>query len=132
MKKIKSFNQLGFIIWAIIIGLICWWWYYRVHFYKGGPVYTYRIVDGLYEVRYNLSRGGVLATDLYACYLTDSINFREYVGRYDEKEKYLFTKIGVDTIKAVKYTRRIRYDKYLPLDSAFYAISYLKKSREFD
>ena len=95
-------------------------------------MFRYKISDGLYEEKYVLSKGGVLANDLYACYLTDSVSFREYVGRYDAKEKYVFIKIEKDSVKAVKYSRRIHYGKYIAIDSSFYSISLLRKTGNFD
>jgi hypothetical protein len=118
---------------AIVFTIVAsWYWYWRVHFAKDEFSNSYEIEKGIYEEVFILSRGGVLANDLYACYLTDSVNFRKYVDRFDNKEKYRFYKVDKNTIMAVKYSFRVDYKSFLPIDSTFYSINFLKEENDFD
>lgn len=67
----------------------------------------------------------------FSYYVTDSVNFRKFIGECDEKELYKCKVIG-DTIKAVKYSRRIYYGKETPIDSAIFSITGLKKEGDFE
>ena len=45
---------------------------------------TFRLDTSLYIEKYKvLSGGGATTCDVYACYITDSVNFRKYIGEED-------------------------------------------------
>jgi hypothetical protein len=112
--------------------LLIWKWYYNNHYNKESHKFSSIISDGIYEEVFLLSASGVLANDLYSCYITDSINFRKFVGRFDNKEKYIFDLANRDTIKSVRYSRRIYYGKSIPIDTLYFSISKLKEEGDFD
>jgi hypothetical protein len=85
----------------------------------------------IFKEKFETFGGGVLMTNDYAYYLTDSLTFRKFVGQCDEKELYRFALTG-DTIIAVKYSRHIQYPKETAIDSAFFSIKELKKDGDFE
>jgi hypothetical protein len=98
------------------------WKCHRVVFYnKNRHLHTDEIGNGIYEERFKPFNGGVLMTDTQSYYLTDSTNFRILLGQCDEKELYRCSVMG-DTIKAVKYSRRIYYGRETAIDSSFFSI----------
>ncbi|WP_233877762.1 hypothetical protein [Dyadobacter sp. CY323] len=70
-------------------------------------------------------------TNDYSYYVTDSVTFRKFIGQCDEKELYKCEVLG-DTIKAVKYSRRIRYGKEIAIDSVYFSIKSLQNDGRFD
>jgi hypothetical protein len=118
---------------AIFIGLIfATWKCHRIVFYnKNRHLNTDEIGDGIYEERFKTFNGGVLMADTQSYYLTDSTNFRILLGQCDEKELYRCSAMG-DTIKAVKYSRRIYYGRETAIDSSFFSIKNLKKGGDFE
>ncbi len=67
----------------------------------------------------------------YSYYVTDSLTFRKFIGQCEDKELYKCVVIK-DTIKAVKYSRRICYRKEIAIDSIFLSIKALTKEGDFD
>ena len=80
--------------------------------------------EGIFEENFQPFKGGVLMSDTYSYYLTDSINFRILLGQCDEKEMFRCTTTK-DSIKAVKYSRRIYYGRDIAVDSVFFSIKNL-------
>jgi hypothetical protein len=100
-------------------------------FNKDHHLNTFLLGKELYEEKFQPFSGGVLMSDTYSYYLTDSTSFRILLGQCDEKELYRCKVLG-DTIKAVKYSRRIRYGKETAIDSVFFSIKALKKEGDFE
>ena len=127
MKKRTIIKSLIFV--TLIIGIYkC----HKVLFYnKNKHLHTDSLGSNIYEERFKPFSGGVLMTDTYTYYLTDSTNFRILLGQCDEKELFKCIVLG-DTIKAIKYSRRIYYGKEIPIDSVIYSIKELKQKGNFD
>lgn len=100
-------------------------------FNKDNHLNTFVLGKGIYEEKFQTFSGGVLMNDTYSYYLTDSTKFRILLGQCDEKELYRCNVFG-DTIKAVKYSRRIHYGKETAIDSVFFSIRMLRKKGGFD
>ncbi len=127
MKR-KVVIKIGLVI---VLSLFVWRWYYNIHYKKDNHQFTKKLSVGLYEEVFLLSSGGVLGSDLYSCYLTDSMSYRKFIGRFDNKEKYVIEQLNSDTIKAIKYSRRIHYGSSVPIDSVTYSIKELKREGKF-
>lgn len=66
---------------------------------KGKHVFTSKICNNIYVEGYRTYEGGALGSNITAEYLTDSINFRVYVGSFDLSEsKYAFECKNKDTL----------------------------------
>jgi amino acid transporter len=62
---------------------------------------------------YCIYGGGALGSDMNSLYLTDSLNFRKYIGTYDEEEGMITTKCKGDSIfveKTEKTTQSFKID----------------------
>ncbi len=102
-----------------------------VFFNKANHINTFILGEGIFEEKFQPFSGGVLMSDTYSYYLTDSTKFRTLLGQCDEKERYRCIVKG-DSIRAVKYSRRIKYGKEIPIDSVIYSISKLKRDGNFE
>lgn len=127
MRK-KRINKIA--IFVILIFAV-WKCHRAVFFNKNNHLHTDVIGGGIYEERFRPFNGGVLMTDTKSYYLTDSTNFRILLGQCDEKEVYKCTVIG-DSIKAVKFSRRIYYGRETAIDSIYFSIKELKNEGNFE
>jgi hypothetical protein len=131
MQEMKKKAIISVIIF-VALSLIIWRYYKSTYDNKENHEFSKEIRHGIYEEVFLLSSGGGLATDSYSCYLTDSLSFRKFVGKFDNKEKYLINPVGIDSIKVVKYSWRIHYGIATPIDSALFSIKELKKEGDFE
>jgi len=97
---------------------------------KKKHVGTVKIGEHLYNEIYQVYAGGVLANDSYSDYLTDSVNFRKYVGTvyYDDEKNYCKL---IDSNTVLVYRLNIR-NKNDTLEKKIYLLSDLKKEGKFD
>ncbi|NBB26982.1 hypothetical protein GVN22_01590 [Cellulophaga sp. BC115SP] len=102
-----------------------------VFFNKTNHINTFSLGEGIFEEKFQPFSGGVLMSDTYSYYLTDSVSFRILLGQCDEKELYRCIATG-DSIIAIKYSRRIYYGKEIAVDSIFFSINTLKKQQKFE
>lgn len=96
---------------------------------KKNHLNTIKINDHLYYEIYKITSGGTLASDTYSDYLTDSVNFRKYVGTvyYDDEQNRW--KI-IDSNTVLVYRLNIRNND--TLEKKIYIISDLKKEGKFE
>jgi hypothetical protein len=127
MKKRIIIKTLVFLV--ILFGI--WKCHNNLFYNKHNHLHTDALGEGIYEERFKPFSGGVLMTDTYSYYLTDSTNFRILLDQCDEKELYRCYVLE-DTIKAIKYSRRIHYGRETPIDSVFFSIKRLKQEGKFD
>ncbi len=83
---------------------------------------------------YCIYRGGATTTDLNAVYLTDSANFRHYIGQYDEGDQAIKINCNGDSVVAVKTTIEgisTKWTNPLVLDSKSFSLNYLTKEHSF-
>lgn len=73
-------NKKFFVVLIMVFLIICCSSCKRQHVY----VDTETIDDSLYMETYQIYFGGVFDGDAYAIYLTDSTNFRAYLGDYND------------------------------------------------
>jgi len=97
---------------------------------KKNHISTLQVDKHLFYEIYKITSGGTLASDTYSDYLTDSVNFRKYVGTVyydDEQNRYKL----IDSNIVLVYRLNIR-NKNDTLEKKIYIISDLKKEGKFD
>ncbi len=122
-------NKKKVVIKVVVFVMLAFGFYkfHRIMFYnKTNHLNTFILGEGIFEEKFQPFSGGVLMSDTYSYYLTDSTRFRILLGQCDEKELYRCMVKG-DLIKAVKYSRRIHYGKEIPIDSLYFSIIKLKE-----
>lgn len=89
------------------------------------------IIDSnLYRERFLVYSGGALANDSYSYYLTDSVNFRKYIGTIYYDDEQLYCK-SLDSNKILVY-RAKRNNENDTMEKKIYIISDLKKEGKFE
>lgn len=89
---------------------------------------TFNLGDSLYVEKYELYTLGNTPSGEYAEYLTDSINFRKYIGMYNDYSLFKYQKNGgVLIIKTIN-----RQDSLKIYETKSYQISVLKKTHSFE
>lgn len=79
---------------------------------------------------YFIHGGGAMGSDLISIYLTDSVNFSEYIGTYDDEEEMISTRCKGDSINIEK---TINTRSYPAINSTkTYSLKLLKKAHHFD
>lgn len=91
---------------------------------------TVNVCDHLYVENYSIYKGGVQGGDIHSNYLTDSNNFRIFIGTYDDSRVFNYEcrndSIIVNTIS------RIIADNNRTLSKKYYSLSKLKSSKKFE
>ena len=93
-----------------------------------------KLSDSLYDETYRTYCGGVYGGDVCRTYITDSISFRKYIGKYDDHEM-IFCKISMDSSRVYVFFKKDigiiehRYDTTLLYT---YDINLLKQEAVFD
>jgi hypothetical protein len=88
------------------------------------------IDNNVFEEKFKSFSGGVLMSNTYTYYVTDSSNFRKYLGACDDKE-FFRCHIKGDTIVVVKTSwRNSNYEK--PIETTIFSIKNLKKEGNFE
>jgi hypothetical protein len=125
MKKITS-NIIVLLI--LLYGIkSC---HHYVFFGKKNPLKTHEIGDKLFEERFESFSGGVLMDNTYTYYLTDSINFRKYIGSCDDKEFFRCNVKGDSLVVLKTSWRNSNYEK--PIETTYFSINKLKKDGDFE
>jgi amino acid transporter len=84
----------------------------------------------LYLEAYCVHGSGALGSDLCSSYLTDSLNFRKYVGTYDDGEEIISADYKGDSIRVVKISEP-RFDSKKTASQIF-SLKQLIKQHSFD
>jgi len=100
---------------------------------EGQIVEVDKLTDSVYSEEYRYFGGGVFGGDIINSYITDSVSFRKYVGKYDDNSVIYYKVFSNSIIEAYKVTDigiwGHQYDTIL-LQS--YNLSSLKKEHSFD
>lgn len=91
---------------------------------------TTEILSDLYEESYLVYSGGTLANDSYSYYLTDSINFRKYIGTIYFDDEHLFCKM-LDSNSVLVYSVNRYHDKDT-LEMKKFSLKELKEEGRFE
>jgi len=90
---------------------------------KSEHIATIQIGPNLYNEVYKVYSGGVFASDSYSNYITDSVNFRKYVGtRYYDDEEIYCSLSDSNTVLVVKLSKVNTADT---IEKKFYKINKL-------
>lgn len=89
------------------------------------------IIDSnLYRERFLVYSGGAFANNSYSFYITDSANFRKYIGTVYYDDEQLFCNV-LDSNRVLVY-RAKRNNEHDTLEKKIYLLSDLKKEGKFD
>ncbi len=92
-----------------------------------------KISDSLYCEEYLYYSGGVYGGDIIYSYITDSILFRKYVGKYDDNSVIFYKVLSNNDIKAYKVTDKgLMNHQYDTVLLKSYSLSSLKKEYVFE
>lgn len=86
----------------------------------------------LYGEIYTVYGMGALGSDVNSEYLTDSTNFRIFIGTYDESSEMVVVKCKRDSISVIKSTKQGADKKYLTIESKTYSWKKLKANHVFE
>lgn len=110
----------------LMLMLLCFECSYR----KGEFDYAFAIQKNLYVEKYQAG----LIRNLTSQYLTDSINFRIYLGTFDDEESWIYMRCHGDSIITQhRFNQQYMLDHpgFIP-DIKVYSLLALKKDKEFD
>ena len=89
------------------------------------------VCNGLYREKFSVFSGGAWSAELYSDYLTDSVNFRIYIGTHDEREGISYECNG-DAIIATKFTFKEGSNTSTILSEWRFSLSKLIREHKFD
>jgi hypothetical protein len=89
----------------------------------------------LYREDYCAYGMGALGSDLNSVYLTDSVNFRLYIGTYDNNDEHIIPKCNGDNIVVEKTKNTSSINEWnwpKVIETKIYSIKKLKQKHVFD
>ncbi len=92
---------------------------------------TTELKKGLYVESFTVFGSGASGTDIISDYLTDSLNFRIYVGFYDQGPEYYYYRINGDSILIQKYKSSLQLKQKIIIYKKLYLLSELKQSNSY-
>jgi hypothetical protein len=97
---------------------------------KSNYEYTVRRNSNLYIEVYRVG----LIGNITAEYLTDSTNFRIYLGSYDDEQSYIFCKLKGDSVivEKIAHGKGLKFDEMVVGDNVKYNLADLKKDHIFE
>lgn len=100
----------------------------NVNYSKKNHLRTTIVNENLYLETYNVYNGGAIGGAVETSYLTDSINFRKYLGKAMDYELIYTFVFQQNMVLVVK----INTDNYKVKKTEIYSISELKKEGKFE
>jgi len=85
-----------------------------------------------YVEKFTISGGGALGGDRQSDYLTDSVNFRRYLGTYDNAHEVISVICKGDSIYVYHQRRDDESNRLKPTSIIRYSIFDLKKTKVFE
>lgn len=87
------------------------------------------VCNQLWREKFRVFSGGAYSAELYSDYLTDSMNFRIYVGSHDESSSFDYQCAG-DSV----FVRKFAHDgnSKIIIEEKILSVSMLKKSHKFE
>jgi len=85
---------------------------------------------GLYKKTYRIYSGGVYGGDVHTAYLTDSVTFRKYLGKYFDYEQIRIAMSNNETVMVYKVN--IEGATIDTIKKEFYNVSSLKQEGKFE
>ena len=104
---------------------------YYAKYSKKEHIGTFQLSEHLFREAYLITAGGVLASDTYSAYLTDSVSFRKYIGTIYSDHEQLYTELlDSNHILVYRGSRRDRSDTIG--NKKIYELSELKNAGKFE
>ena len=91
---------------------------------------TISVCGNIWEEKFRFFSGGAYSAELYSDYITDSANFRVYIGSHDEYAGFEYTCNG-DTLFVKEYKVNEDRNKSIVKTSVF-RLSVLRKEHKFE
>ncbi len=91
---------------------------------------TRSVCDKVWREKYRVFSGGAYSAELYSDYITDSVNFRVYIGSHDEYSGFDY-KCSGDTV----FMKNIKVNEdgsTSVIDSSVFRLSALRKEHRFE
>ncbi|HTK21918.1 MAG TPA: hypothetical protein VL442_20515 [Mucilaginibacter sp.] len=110
----------------------------KQHYLGSGILYNSKTNNcgyNLYTEYYNVYDQGAWGTGLNSMYLTDSVNFRKYLGVYDDGYEHIDISCKGDSIIVTKTSSEFispQWSNPKLLERKSYSLSKLKKDHDFD
>ena len=89
-----------------------------------------KVCNNIWREKYLVFSGGAHSAELYADYITDSVNFRVYIGNHDEYAGFKYYCNG-DTL-AVRHFKVNEDGSTSIMDSSILSFSVLRKEHKFE
>ncbi len=131
IKKVKAHSCFRKIVVLIIASYSLFFWgcsnnRSKKKFFVSGVVCNNLIVE-----KYIVGSWGALSADSYSDYLTDSVNFRVYIGTYSDKENFAYDCTN-DLVYIIRLSQ-IGVEKAKVVDTLkVYSLSELKRKKLFE
>jgi hypothetical protein len=88
------------------------------------------VCHNVWREKYTVFSGGAYSAELYSDYITDSVNFRVYIGSHDEYSGFEYTCNG-DTLFVRKF--KINEDRNKSIvENSIFRLSVLRKEHRFE
>lgn len=123
MKRVSLFSAIILVLTLIVQSC-------DSKYSKKNHLNTLQLDNHLFYEIYKITSGGTLASDTYSYYLTDSVNFRKYVGTIYYDDEHLYCQ-SVDSNHVLVY-RAKKKNVNDTLDKKVYVLSELKKEGKFE
>ena len=101
-----------------------------INYSKDNHITTMEFAKGIYKETYRIYSGGVYGGDVRAAYLTDSVTFRKYLGKYFDHEQIRVTMLNDEIVMIYKVN--IDGATIDTIKKEFYNISSLKQEGKFE
>jgi hypothetical protein len=91
---------------------------------------TKSVCNNIWREKYRVFSGGAFSAELYSDYITDSVNFRFYVGSHDEYAGFEY-KCNGDTLFVRKF--KVNEDRSSSIiENSIFRLSVLRKEHKFE
>lgn len=88
------------------------------------------VCDKIWREKFRVFSGGALSAELYSDYITDSVNFRVYVGSHDEYSGFQYECNG-DTLFVNKFKVNAERNSTI-IERSSFSLSVLQKRHKFE
>ena len=91
---------------------------------------TRSVCNNIWREKFRVFSGGAFSAELYSDYVTDSVNFRVFIGSHDEYSGFKYNCNG-DTLFVRKF--KVNEDRSSSIvESSIFRLSILRKEHKFE
>jgi hypothetical protein len=95
--------------------------------------FTTKVCDEkLFVEVYKIFESGALGGDRVSSYLTDSINFRKYLGTYDDAKESIATECNGDSVNVYRQIMDPGTNRFKIVNAIVFSLSELRKKKIFE